>query len=177
MTTQTLNIYKDTLEGQVAVVTGAGSGIGAATARLFVEAGARVVLVDRDAGGLAAITQELEHVGSRISLPADVGDASSIQNVYKETIARWGRVDTVFANAGISGFWGALEDFPLEEWNRVMNVNLTGTFLTVKHAVPYLKARGGSVIITASVNGTRMFSTRALRLTLVRRPHRWLSRR
>jgi NAD(P)-dependent dehydrogenase (short-subunit alcohol dehydrogenase family) len=70
----------------------------------------------------------------------------------------WGRVDVVFANAGINGVWAPIEELSPEEWDRTLNINLKGTFLTVKYAVPYLKRRGGSVIITASVNGTRIFS-------------------
>jgi NAD(P)-dependent dehydrogenase (short-subunit alcohol dehydrogenase family) len=64
----------------------------------------------------------------------------------------------VVANAGINGVWAPLEDLTLEEWERTLTINLTGTFLTVKHAVPYLKQQGGSVIVVSSVNGTRIFS-------------------
>jgi NAD(P)-dependent dehydrogenase (short-subunit alcohol dehydrogenase family) len=67
-------------------------------------------------------------------------------------------LDIVFANAGINGVWASLEELAPEEWNKTININLTGTFLTVKYAVPYLKRQGGSVIITSSVNGTRVFS-------------------
>jgi NAD(P)-dependent dehydrogenase (short-subunit alcohol dehydrogenase family) len=75
------------------------------------------------------------------------------------TIAeRWGRLDIVFANAGINGVWAPIEELTADEWDATMAVNLRGTFLTVKYATPLLKRRGGSVIITSSVNGTRMFS-------------------
>ena len=67
-------------------------------------------------------------------------------------------MDIVFANAGINGVWASLEELEPEEWDKTININLTGTFLTVKYAVPYLKRQGGSVIITSSVNGTRIFS-------------------
>jgi NAD(P)-dependent dehydrogenase (short-subunit alcohol dehydrogenase family) len=73
-------------------------------------------------------------------------------------VDRWGRIDIVFANAGINGVWASLEDLKPEEWDETLNVNLKGTFLTVKYAVPYLKKRGGSIIVTSSVNGTRIFS-------------------
>jgi NAD(P)-dependent dehydrogenase (short-subunit alcohol dehydrogenase family) len=70
----------------------------------------------------------------------------------------WGRIDFVFANAGINGVWAPLEELEPDEWDKTLSINLKGTFLTVKYAVPYLKKRGGSVIVTSSVNGTRMFS-------------------
>ena len=72
---------------------------------------------------------------------------------------KWGRLDIVVANAGINGVWAPIEELEPEEWDRTLDTNLKGTFLTVKYAVPYLKARGGSVIVTASVNGTRIFSS------------------
>ncbi len=76
----------------------------------------------------------------------------------QQIVDEWGRIDFVFANAGINGVWAPLEELEPEEWDKTLNINLKGTFLTVKYAVPYLKKRGGSVIVTSSVNGTRMFS-------------------
>ena len=69
-----------------------------------------------------------------------------------------GRIDIVFANAGINGVWAPIEELEPEEWDRTLGINLKGTFLAVKYAVPYLKKQGGSVIVTSSVNGTRIFS-------------------
>src|SRR5262249_48486477 len=71
---------------------------------------------------------------------------------------QWQRLDVVFANAGINGVWASLEELTPEEWDETLDINLKGTFLTVKYAPPLLKQRGGSVIVTSSVNGTRMFS-------------------
>jgi NAD(P)-dependent dehydrogenase (short-subunit alcohol dehydrogenase family) len=76
----------------------------------------------------------------------------------QQTVDKWGRLDIVFANAGINGVWAPLEELTPEDWDHTLNTNLKGTFLTVKYAVPHLKRQGGSVIITASVNGTRIFS-------------------
>jgi NAD(P)-dependent dehydrogenase (short-subunit alcohol dehydrogenase family) len=146
---------RETLTGQVAIVTGAGSGIGAATARYLAEAGASVALIDVDEKCVRKIASELKNA---LAIAADISDEKSLGAAYEKTIARFGRLDIVVANAGINGFWGPLEEFPTEEWDRVLNTNLRGTFLTTKLAVPHLKERGGSVVITASVNGTRMFS-------------------
>jgi NAD(P)-dependent dehydrogenase (short-subunit alcohol dehydrogenase family) len=81
-----------------------------------------------------------------------------MQQAIQQVINQWGRLDIVFANAGINGVWAPLEELEPEEWDKTININLKGTYLTVKYAVPYLKKQGGSVIITSSVNGTRIFS-------------------
>jgi NAD(P)-dependent dehydrogenase (short-subunit alcohol dehydrogenase family) len=76
------------------------------------------------------------------------------------TAARWGRLDIVFANAGINGVWAPLDELAPEEWDRTLGINLRGTFLTLRYAVPQLKrAGGGAVVICSSINGTRTFST------------------
>jgi NAD(P)-dependent dehydrogenase (short-subunit alcohol dehydrogenase family) len=118
-----------------------------------------MALVDYDAESVAKLRDELAAKGQgSLAITADVADAAAIESAYLRTLAEFGRLDIAVANAGINGYWGAIEDFPVEEWDRATNVNLRGTFLTVRYAVPHLKARGGSVIITGSVNGTRMFS-------------------
>lgn len=96
--------------------------------------------------------------GEAIALAADVSDAGEMQQAIRQAADKWGRLDIVFANAGINGVWAPIEELEPDEWDRTINTNLRGTFLTVKYAVPYLKRQGGSVIITASVNGTRVFS-------------------
>jgi NAD(P)-dependent dehydrogenase (short-subunit alcohol dehydrogenase family) len=73
-------------------------------------------------------------------------------------VEKWGRLDLVFANAGINGTWAPIDQITPDEWDQVMAVNLRGTYLTIRYAVPHLKKRGGSIVITSSVNGTRMFS-------------------
>jgi len=154
-----MTFHHNTLSGQVAFITGAGSGIGAATARFLAEAGACVALVDYDAASVTKLRDELAARGQgSIAVSANVAEAAAMESAYAQTLAEFGRLDIVVANAGINGYWGAIEDFPVEEWDRATNINLRGTFLTVRYAVPHLKERGGSVIITASVNGTRMFS-------------------
>lgn len=145
------------LKDKVALVTGAGSGIGAVTAKKLAREGARVALLSRT-------EEELEHVAREIGkdaalvVPADVSQESDIKKAYETIISTWGRLDIVFANAGINGVWAPLEELSLSDWQRTININLTGTFLTVKYAVPHLKKQGGAVIICSSINGTRNFS-------------------
>ena len=93
-----------------------------------------------------------------IALIADISKPEAMQSAIEKLINEWGHLDIVFANAGINGVWASLEDLSPEEWSETININLTGTFLTVKYAVPHLKQNGGSIIVTSSVNGTRMFS-------------------
>lgn len=151
--------HHNTLTGQVALVTGAGSGIGEAAARLLCEAGAAVCLVDLKAQEIERVREGLLAQKHRaIAVSANISEVAEMENACRQCAEHLGRIDIVVANAGINGFWGPLEDTPVEEWDRVMAINLRGTFLTVKCALPFLKQRGGSVIVTASVNGTRMFS-------------------
>jgi NAD(P)-dependent dehydrogenase (short-subunit alcohol dehydrogenase family) len=96
--------------------------------------------------------------GEAIAISADVAATDEMQRTVRQTIDRWGRLDIVFANAGINGVWAPLEELMLADWSRTITTNLTGTFLTIKYAVPHLKQHGGSVIVTSSVNGTRIFS-------------------
>ncbi|HEV2761375.1 MAG TPA: SDR family NAD(P)-dependent oxidoreductase [Pyrinomonadaceae bacterium] len=147
------------LKDRVALVTGAGSGIGKAAALLLAEEGARVAALGRTKKELAEVVSEIEKAGGEAAaVLADVSKADEMRRAVEETVGRWGRLDIVFANAGINGVWAPLEELKVEEWDETLSVNLRGTFLTVKYAVPHLKKRGGSVVITSSVNGTRMFS-------------------
>lgn len=147
------------LFGKVALVTGAGSGIGKATALLLAAEGARIGLLSRTREELEAVLSEIEEAGGEgMVVAADVADAEAMRRAVDETAERWGRLDTVFANAGINGVWAPIEDLSPEEFRNTLDINLTGSFLTVKYAVPYLKREGGSVIVCASINGTRVFS-------------------
>jgi NAD(P)-dependent dehydrogenase (short-subunit alcohol dehydrogenase family) len=147
------------LTSKVALITGAGSGIGRAAALLLAKEGARVAALGRTEDELQQAVDEIQKQGGEaIAVVADVSHAVQMQQAVAQTIERWGRLDIVFANAGINGVWAPLEELEPEEWERTLSANLTGTFLTVKYATPHLKRQGGSVIVTASVNGTRIFS-------------------
>ena len=87
---------------------------------------------------------------------ADV--ALEMESAFKKLHRKWKRLDVIFANAGVNGVWAPITKLKIEEWDETIRINLRGTFLTMKLGLPYLADRGGSVIITASVNGTRMFS-------------------
>jgi NAD(P)-dependent dehydrogenase (short-subunit alcohol dehydrogenase family) len=146
------------LQERVALVTGGSSGIGLAAARLFVEQGARVGILGRTEDEVRRAAQDLGGDERAIALVADVGDAHQVRRAVEKLVDRWGRLDIVLANAGVNGVWAPIDELEPEEWDQTLRINLTGTFLTIKYAVPYLKRRGGSVIVTSSVNGTRMFS-------------------
>ena len=121
--------------------------------------GAKVALLGRSEDELQKTLAQIEaNGGAAIPLLADISQPEQMQQATQKIFDKWGRLDIVFANAGINGVWASLEELAPEEWNKTININLTGTFLTVKYAVPYLKRQGGSVIITSSVNGTRVFS-------------------
>ena len=148
------------LAGRVAWVTGAGTGIGKAASILLAKEGARVGILGRREEVLEQVAQEIQkNGGEAMVLSADVSSPEEMKKAVDQLVARFGRLDIVFANAGINGMWAPVEEIEPEEWDEVMNINLKGTFLTVKYSVPYLRqAGGGSIIIDSSVNGTRMFS-------------------
>lgn len=147
------------MRGKVALITGASSGIGLATAGLFTDHGIRVAALGRSEDELQRAVQKLKHSGGEaIALVADISKVDEIQRAIQRLMGNWGRLDIVFANAGINGVWAPLHELSLEEWQHTLDINLTGTFLTLKYAVPHMQERGGAIVITASVNGTRMFS-------------------
>ncbi|MBA3438696.1 MAG: SDR family oxidoreductase [Pyrinomonadaceae bacterium] len=147
------------LDGKVALITGAGSGIGKAAALLLAQAGARVAALGRTEDELQKTVAEIKQAGGEsMSLLADISRPDEMKRVVEQIVERYDRLDIVFANAGINGVWAPLEELEPDEWDKTLGINLKGTFLTVKYAIPHLKKRGGSVIVTASVNGTRIFS-------------------
>jgi NAD(P)-dependent dehydrogenase (short-subunit alcohol dehydrogenase family) len=147
------------LDDRVALVTGAGSGIGAAIARRYAAAGARVAALGRTKDELDAVVRGIERAGgTAAAVLADVSDAAAVERAVGEVESRWGRLDVVVANAGVNGVWAPIEELEPDEFARTIAINLTGTFLTIKYAAPLLKRRGGSVVVVASINGTRVFS-------------------
>jgi len=142
------------LQGKVALITGGGGGIGAETARLFVSEGARVVLADVQESVLKPLVQELGDAASHVV--TDVADEGQMKRAVDVTLERHGRLDVLFANAGIEGRVVPLTDYPLADFQRVLNVNVVGVFLGLKYAIPVMqKQGGGSIIITSSIAGLK----------------------
>jgi NAD(P)-dependent dehydrogenase (short-subunit alcohol dehydrogenase family) len=147
------------LEDRVALVTGAGEGIGKAAALLMAREGARIAALGRTEANVQQAVEEIRQAGGQaVPLIADVSQPGPMEAALRQAGEEWGRLDIVFANAGINGVWAPLDELTPEEWDRTLSINLKGTFLTVKYALPYLKRQGGSIIVTSSVNGTRIFS-------------------
>jgi len=134
------------LEGKAAIVTGAASGIGFATAALFVAEGAKVIAADLG-------MPELE---GTVGMAADAGDEAAVKGLIERAEKEFGGLDVFFANAGISGGLASIFEQTPEDWQDILRVNLIGPFLAIKHAAPAIKERGGgSIIATASVAGIR----------------------
>ena len=144
------------LQGRVAAITGGALGIGAATARLFATEGAAVALGDVKGDAAEAVVREIVHGGGRaIAVGVDVGDAGQVQAFVDRTVAELGRLDVMFANAGIAHSAPFLEHAEAQ-WHRVLRVNLTGVFLCCQIAARQMvKQGGGRIITTASINGFR----------------------
>lgn len=148
------------LDGKVAFITGGASGIGEGAARRFAQEGAKVALADMQGDAGERVQREIEQAGgAALYVECDVSQPDAVQKAIDTTVERFGKLDIVFANAGINGVWTPVEELQPEEWDRTLDINLKGTYLTVHFAVPHLKRNGeGSIIITSSVNGTRTFS-------------------
>ena len=139
------------LDGKVAVITGGASGMGEASARLFVAEGARVVIGDVQAELAGAVAKSL---GDRaIALAVDVSQSADVKRLVDAAVARFGRLDVMFNNAGIGGGEGLIHETPEEVFDRILAVDLKAVWLGIKHAVPHLiAAGGGSIVNTASVS-------------------------
>ena len=145
------------LKDKVALITGAGSGIGQATALLFAREGARVAVVDVREEAAKATAQEIERAGGQaLALRADVSRAADNQAAVEQTVARWGRLDIFFANAGVPERPTPVEDVDEATFDRIMAVNVKGPFLGVKYAAPIMKRqRSGVILITGSTSAVR----------------------
>ena len=148
------------LQDKVALVTGAGSGIGAETALALADAGDDVIVVSRTAEEIEKVAANIEHRGRKaIAVAAEVADEKAAARMFQRIERNFGRLDFVLANAGVNGVWAPIDELKPAEWDETIRINLRGTYLTVHHAVPLMKKAGGSIAITASINGTRTFST------------------
>jgi NAD(P)-dependent dehydrogenase (short-subunit alcohol dehydrogenase family) len=145
------------LQGKRAIVTGAGSGIGRASARLFAREGASVLAVDRAAEPVEETARMIRDEGGRaIAMAADAGAEADVAAFVARAVAEFGGLDVLYANAGISGGDIPLAEQGFELWQEVLRVNLIGPFLAIKHAMPLMIAQGrGSIVCTASVAGIR----------------------
>ncbi|MBU6271553.1 MAG: SDR family oxidoreductase [Betaproteobacteria bacterium] len=143
-------------QNQVALITGAGSGVGRATALAFLNAGWQVVLAGRRADALAAtIAAAGERGSAALAVPTDVGDPDSVRALFDAAVARFGRLDFLFNNAGTGAPPIPLEDLSYAQWMTVVNANLTGTFLCMQQAFRVMKdqnPRGGRIVNNGSIS-------------------------
>lgn len=147
-------------EGKSALVTGAGSGIGKATALKLAAGGARVAVLSRTESEVQQTCYEIVAAGGQsIALTADTSDEAQMRGAIEGVTKAFGGIDIVVANAGINGVWAPIDDLKPDEWDQTMAVNLRGTYLTLHLTVPYLKVNGGSIVVVSSINGTRTFTT------------------
>jgi NAD(P)-dependent dehydrogenase (short-subunit alcohol dehydrogenase family) len=141
------------LEGKVALITGAGSGLGRATALIFAAAGAKIVVVDRDLAGAKAVAREIEDAGgTAVPIEADVSKAADSQRMIASAVKKFGRLDILLNNAGVMSS-GMLHEVSEEEWDRVMAINLKSVFLSCKFALPELMKNRGVILNTGSFAG------------------------
>jgi NAD(P)-dependent dehydrogenase (short-subunit alcohol dehydrogenase family) len=142
------------LDGKVAVVTGAAGVIGSATSRLLAERGARIVAVDRREADLKAAIEDLPASAEAFAVAADVTSEDEVADYVRATIARFGTIDVFYNNAGIEGDVKPITEYSLASFRKVIDVNVVGVFLGMKHVLPVmLKQNRGSIINTASIAG------------------------
>jgi meso-butanediol dehydrogenase/(S,S)-butanediol dehydrogenase/diacetyl reductase len=142
------------LEGRAAIVTAGGSGIGAATARRLAAEGARVVVADLSGRRGEEVAQSIREAGGdAVSIKVDVAEAAAVEATIRLALDRYGRLDILHNNAGYAAI-ADVHETSLEQWNRAIAVNLTGTFLAMRSAIPIMRAQGkGAIVNTASVSG------------------------
>ncbi len=144
------------LSAKSVVITGAASGIGAATAELFAAEGASLVLGDLNEAGGEEVARRCRSAGvAAVFVRTDVADEDDVARLIDRAVADYGRLDVSFNNAGLGGAIGAIDETRREDWDRTLAVLLSGVFLGIKHSVRHMRGRGGSIISTSSVAGLR----------------------
>jgi NAD(P)-dependent dehydrogenase (short-subunit alcohol dehydrogenase family) len=142
------------LEGKVCVITGGAGSLGLESAKLMLKEGAKTMLVDNRQDILTRAVDELGGDTKLVSsVVADVSNTGDTQNYVEQTVERWGKIDILFSNAGVSGVMKPVTEFPEDVFDRVMAVNVRASFLACKYCLPKMN-NGGSIIITSSIVGT-----------------------
>src|ERR1700752_4129673 len=144
------------LEGKSVIITGAGSGLGRAASLLFTKEGARLIAVDRTEGVKETVEQVRKAGGTAEAVMADAGSEKDAIAFIHKAISAYGKLDAIWANAGISGGLVPLAEQTVEHWQEILRINLIGPFLAIKHSIPHMTKQGfGSIICTASVAGLK----------------------
>ncbi|MBI3700162.1 MAG: SDR family oxidoreductase [Afipia sp.] len=144
------------LQGKSVIITGAGSGIGRAASLMFTKEGAKLIAVDKTDGVKETVEQVKKAGGTAEAVMADAGAESDVKNFIAKAISSYGKLDAIWANAGISGGLVPLAEQTPEHWMEILRVNLIGPFLAVKHSIPHLVKQGhGAIVCTASVAGLK----------------------
>ena len=145
----------DVFRDKVALVTGGSSGIGRATSLAFARQGARVAIADREPNGAAETARMIEDIGGTATVfELDVTKAAEVASLVERVVQTYGRLDYAFNNAGIGGKVAKTADYPEEEWDRIIDVNLKGVWLCMKYEIPVMEKQGsGAIVNTASIYG------------------------
>ncbi len=144
------------LEGKSVIITGAGSGIGRAASLLFTKEGAKLIAVDRTEGVKETVDQVRKAGGTAEAVMADAGSEKDVIAYIDKALSAYGKLDVIWANAGIGGGLIPLSEQTVDHWQEVLRINLIGPFLAVKYAIPHMTKQGhGSIVCTASVAGLK----------------------
>lgn len=140
------------MDGKYGIVTGGSGSVGLASAKALAAEGATLMLVDREQDALDRAAAELGD--GTLTAAADISDSAQVAAFVARAVEAWGGIDMLFANAGVSGTNAFTADFPEDIFDEVLDVNVRGTFLTLKHAIPHMRA-GGAIVVTSSIMGVR----------------------
>src|SRR5437016_3898076 len=144
------------LEGKSVIITGAGSGIGRAASLLFTQEGARLIAVDRTDGVKETVAQIQKAGGTADAMLGDAGSEQDVIAFIARAVSKYGRLDAIWANAGVSGGLVPIPEQTVEHWQEILRINLIGPFLAIKHAMPHMvRQKSGAIVCTASVAGLK----------------------
>ncbi|WP_398480664.1 SDR family NAD(P)-dependent oxidoreductase [Tardiphaga sp.] len=144
------------LAGKSVVITGAGSGIGRAAAQLFAREGAQLIIVDRSDSIHETAKLVTDAGGTAQAVSADAGSESDVKAFIDKAVSSYGKLDAIWANAGVSGGLVPLLEQTVDQWQEILRINLIGPFLAIKHSMPHMTKQGfGSIVLTASVAGLK----------------------